>query len=387
MQSANASLKKEFFSLLRFEFGEKLTDKDFKNINTTTFAGLYKLSKQHDLSHLIGDALDKNGLLEQGSKAREKFLSERDLAVLRYEQGKHEFINVCKALNQSDVQFIPLKGSVIRDYYNEPWMRTSADIDILVHKEDIDKATKILTENLQYTKLCESGHDVEFVAPSNVHLELHFALMQTNEKYQSVLDRVWEYAICDEGNRFRLADEMFYFHHIAHMAKHFKSGGCGVRSVLDCWVLIQTEKYSSDKVYKLLNDGGLYRFDSAIRKVASVWFGGEKADLLDEKVENYILYSGMYGDVDNRAAVNQAKHGGKSRYLLSRVFIPFWQLKLQFPILEKHKWLMPFCQVARWFRLMFGKKSDLAKKELKANVNVSNEKVKDVKDLLKNLDL
>ncbi len=37
---------------------------------------------------------------------------------------------------------MPLKGSVIRNMYPEPWMRTSCDIDILVEKSSLDVAKK-----------------------------------------------------------------------------------------------------------------------------------------------------------------------------------------------------------------------------------------------------
>ena len=38
-------------------------------------------------------------------------------------------------IKKVQIPFLPLKGSVIRQYYPEPWMRTSCDIDILVDFE------------------------------------------------------------------------------------------------------------------------------------------------------------------------------------------------------------------------------------------------------------
>ena len=61
-------VEKIFFALLRFEIaGVKLSD-DVKNLITDDLLpSLFKLSKIHDLAHLIGDALDKNGLLIGGA--------------------------------------------------------------------------------------------------------------------------------------------------------------------------------------------------------------------------------------------------------------------------------------------------------------------------------
>lgn len=29
-----------------------------------------------------------------------------------------------------------------------------------------------------------------------------------------------------------MKEEMFYFYHIAHLAKHFEVGGCGIRQII-----------------------------------------------------------------------------------------------------------------------------------------------------------
>ena len=50
-------------------------------------------------------------------------------------------VECCNALEKAQIPFVPLKGSVIRKYYPEAWMRTSSDIDVLVHKEDVEKTT------------------------------------------------------------------------------------------------------------------------------------------------------------------------------------------------------------------------------------------------------
>lgn len=48
------------------------------------------------------------------------------------------------------ISYMPLKGSLIRDWYPEPWMHTCTDMEILVKKEDIECATAILCEKFSY---------------------------------------------------------------------------------------------------------------------------------------------------------------------------------------------------------------------------------------------
>ncbi len=135
------AVEKVFFALIRFEInGDELCDEIKNLITPDILPALFKLSKRHDLAHLVGDALDKNGLLPDGTEAKKRFLQERNMAVYRYEQIQYEYEQICEVLEKAKIPFIPLKGSVIRQYYPEPWMRTSCDIDILV-KENILEET------------------------------------------------------------------------------------------------------------------------------------------------------------------------------------------------------------------------------------------------------
>lgn len=59
--------------------------------------------------------------------------------VYCYKRMNYEYEQVCDALEKAEIPFIPLKGVVIREYYPEPWMRTSCDIDILVREKNLKK--------------------------------------------------------------------------------------------------------------------------------------------------------------------------------------------------------------------------------------------------------
>lgn len=117
---------------------------------------LYKLSKSHDLAHLVGDVLIKNDLIGDG-EIKAKFQKQIMLAVYRYEKINYELGRLRKVLNEAEIPFIPLKGSVIRQYYPEPWMRTSCDIDVLVHESDLSVLFRHLPL-LRDTKPIQKAH-------------------------------------------------------------------------------------------------------------------------------------------------------------------------------------------------------------------------------------
>ena len=70
--------------LIAYEVCGKEIDKAQYSFTDDELAKLYKLSKSHDLAHLVGDALIKNDLIEDG-EIKAKFQKQIMLAVYRYE--------------------------------------------------------------------------------------------------------------------------------------------------------------------------------------------------------------------------------------------------------------------------------------------------------------
>ena len=163
--------------LIAIEVCGKSIDKSQYTLTDDELAKLYKLSKSHDLAHLVGDALIKNDLIGDG-EIKAKFQKQMMLAVYRYEKINYELGRLRKVLNEAEIPFIPLKGSVIRQYYPEPWMRTSCDIDVLVHESDLERAVSALTSAVGYKADSKGSHDVGMFSDSGVHLELHYSLIE-----------------------------------------------------------------------------------------------------------------------------------------------------------------------------------------------------------------
>lgn len=378
----------ELFALLRFEIKETELCNDAKNsIEADTLTNLYILSKRHDLAHLVGDALDKNGLLPDNSEAKKRLLQERNMAVYRYEQMQYEFEQICVTLEEAKIPFIPLKGSVIRALYPEPWMRTSCDIDILVKEEDLLIAVKELEETLKYHSESKGNHDVSLFAESGVHLELHYKLNDSGQAWDSILTKVWEYSEPKAGFQCILMNEMLYFYHIAHMERHFKVGGCGVRSFLDLYFLRKSIIYNKEILTNLLKQGGLLTFNEAVCALSDYWFAGGEASPMVQDLQRFVLNAGMYGDMKNRVAIARAKKGGTLKVLWSRIFLPYDRLKFQYPRLQKFPILYPFYIVKRWFKLLKKADRERAVQELNETKSGDKERQAHIARLLKDLDL
>lgn len=106
--------------LISYEVCSKELDKSQQTLTDEELVKLYKLSKSHDIAHLVGDALIKNDLIGDG-EIKAKFQKQIMLAVYRYEKINYELGRLRKVLNEAEIPFILLKGSVLRRYYPEPW--------------------------------------------------------------------------------------------------------------------------------------------------------------------------------------------------------------------------------------------------------------------------
>ena len=348
------------FALLRFEiFGAGLCE-DAKNALTPDLLpALYKLSKKHELAHLIADALIKSGLLPENGEAYKRFSQERSMAIYRREQQQYEYERICQALEEGGISFLPLKGNEIRKYYSEPWQRTSCDIDILVPASELERSAEYLNATLGYAVGEKTVNDLSLFAPSGVHLELHYDLTECGRFQDGILSDIWRYASPKQENshRFVLTNEALYFYHIAHMVKHFEDGGCGVRPFLDLFLLNQKAEIDAEKKDELLRKGGFLTFVRACEKLSRVWFENAQADDLCRKLESYVLTGGAYGTLQNRVGLQQAKKGSKFKYIFSRIFISNKELALKYPALEKRPYLAPFYHIKRWCKPLTHKKS------------------------------
>ena len=367
-----------FFALLRgYATGTGRVTEDQRNTAQASLSSLYSLSAHHDLAHLVGHALFEEGIAD-GGEAQAAFEKQQMLAIFRHEGFAFETEQIEAALEAAGIPFVILKGSVLRRLYPEPWMRTSCDVDVLVHPEDLAAAEAYLAARLGYRREGDGPHDVTLVSEGGVHVELHFSLVEERRAKGAyrMLNRVWDHAAPREGWRFNyeLSDEFFYFYHVAHMAKHFFEGGCGVRAFLDLWFL---EQLPHDEAARdaLLAEGGLSSFAKTARTLCRRWFSGEEyhADAFAEMVEQFVLFGGVYGSKENYVAIHQNRAGGKGRYVLARMFLPYEEMKYFYPVLKKAPFLLPVFWVWRWIDHLARGGAKRSLRELERNRTLSPE--------------
>ena len=374
------NISKLFFSLIKSELvNEKI---EYTQLTDEEIKELFILSKKHDVVNLIADALIRNNLIETSSPYYAKFRYELKYSVGFVANLEYEIEHIRSVFKKNHISYILLKGSVLRNYYPEPWMRTSCDIDVLVRDEQLDEAVNALTQTGYKVEGNKHYHDINLYAPGGMHLELHHNIKEREEKMDRVLDKVWQYSVKVNDFEYAESPEFFRFHHIAHMAYHFIHCGCGIRSFIDLWIF-ENKIETDDKIYRdLLKQANLEKFEKYAFKLMHYWLDNGGADEQILNMEHYILTGSTYGSTEKSVIIGNYKAGSKFKYFLNRIFMPLEDLATIYPKLYKHKWLLPFYQISRWTKIFKKRKS--VKQEI--NLTVNSKEDYSI-DMMKNLDL
>lgn len=257
-----------------------------------------------------------------------------DKARMRHTYLAVQFMEAAKAIGAAfdacGIAYVLLKGSVIRDLYPAPELRTSSDIDVLVHEEDLDRAVEVLEAQTDFRTLRRDFHDISMVN-SRIHLELHFTLRHNAENIDRLLAKAWDHAApTGEGSRWAFSPEYQIFYVTAHMSRHFTNGGLGIRPFIDLWLLRHKTQFDEDAVREMCAKCDILAFYEACCALSEVWFGGGAHTETTRMLEGFCLSGGVYGSEHfYNAGMQRTKRGW--RYIASRVFPPLEEIKGNYP--------------------------------------------------------
>ena len=342
------------------------------------------IARAHDIAAIVAYALDKNGFLDKD--ADEDIKDEELFAQSRVTTLEFFAEEVYSTFEKYGIDYLPLKGSLIRKFYPKAYFRTSTDVDVLVRKEDFIKAERLLKTELKLKEKQRTEHDVALSRSFLETVELHHSLVEEGKANgaDEVLDNVWSHASSLDGRRYELDEEYFVFYHIAHTMKHFGLGGCGLRFFIDIG-LIAKDMTCNERLKTLIDRADMGRFFSRCIEFSEyVMKGGEKTKELFE-FEDYVFCSGAFGSIDNKAITETKSKGKGLKYLRKRIFLSYDELSMIFPKLKGKRILKPLYQVRRWFALFSKSRLKRNLAEMKGVANVDPERAKRVEKLFADL--
>ncbi len=384
--------KELVFACLRAELdGAALSAESVSELREEQLVQALELAERHDMAHLVAHRLITDGLLsvcsdELRARAESIFMT----AVFRHGRRAYTCDRAVAALSRAEIRHIPLKGAVLQDFYPQPWMRTSCDIDILVRAEELERAVEALcADGFRVEK--RDGHDICLALDEGIHLELHFAFIEEGRFSEAtdLLDSAWESAepVDSDGYRLLMKRELFYLYILAHAAKHIENGGCGIRPFADLY--LAKRKYPPDRelLESLLSDCGLLAFYRAAEALSAYWLEGDRPDRDTLLLEVYILEAGTYGSLKNRLSSVRMYKGGGVRYLCRRLFPPYGQMKTQYALLSRLPILLPVFWPVRWIRILAEGRAGGAAREINTLISADSDSISSSRELMDRLGL
>lgn len=339
---------------------------DAKRVEEMDLDILYKSCKAHNITALVCYALEMvitppaNWLEEKGKAIRKNLLFD-------IERQK-----ITSFMDKNDIKNLPLKGILLKEYYPKAGMRQMSDNDIYFDKAFREQLKEFMLSIGYELVSYDNYHDVYEKQPI-YNFEMHHSLFEKSSKnplykYYSDIDK--RLIKDDTSNSYHFRDEDFYIYIIAHEYKHYSTYGTGIRSLLDCYILLNRFENKLDWNYiKLETDKlSLTKFEESQRLLCKKLFNYlDTVDFTIEEVKmlNYFVSGGVYGNLKT-SVVNQLTgeigesdrkitFSMKAKYIFQRLFPPMEFYKLYHPFFYRHKYLLPICFFYRIFKLLFKK--------------------------------
>ena len=342
-----------FFHLLGLYLNKK--EASYLKMDQENLPFFIKLAKYHSLSALLFKAVKETNVdvsPEDLKKLEEPYLLNVRKSALFAKERKALY----QYLNDNQIDFLPLKGIVIKDYWLDPDSREFADNDILFPDEKSKMVKAYFVESkyeVEYYK--KSNHDVYLKKPF-FNFEMHRNLFGEIEDAPKLIGYFANYlkdSAIKEGYEHYLSDENFYIYFTAHSYKHFHQSGCGIRTLVDYYVFLKKHSDLNFKyIDKELKKIDLLDFSNLIKTLAIKVFDDEKLTKEERETLLFIASSGTYGTLQH-SVQKGVKEKGRFGYFISRVFPPLSFYKSAYPWAYKSKVLIPVAWLMRFFRILF----------------------------------
>lgn len=330
---------------------------------------LYLICRKHNLAAFMANALEqaKDEMDEYEFKQWQSYKNRVTYNSALFDVEREEIVSF---LEEKHIWYVLLKGLVIREYYPSPELREMSDNDILVDRAGVPLIHEyMLKRGYKIDNYCQVN-DNEYLKPPVYNFEIHSALFDkdVNPKWTGYYENVIERLVKKENKyQYVFTKEDFYIYFIIHTYKHFYTGGIGLRTLLDEFLIMRREEENLDFHYinKELKKTGTLEFEKEYRRLAQKVFGQdtESLDELNDSQKDMLLYifdSGTHGTYAHVAmhkmgyqSGEEMKMSSRLKFMLSRIFPKPAFFKKYYPITYKYKVLLPFAYIYRILKLPF----------------------------------
>lgn len=369
-----------FFALIKAGLWGVSNDKASHNQNLdgiTEWDNVYQLTQEQSVLGLALQGIESLRILNVNLNIPQvlllKWIGEVQL-IERRNKAMNAFVaELIEKLYNHGVDVILVKGQGVAQFYENPLRRTSGDVDLLLIKDNYQKAQKIL---IPISSLTEPEDSAKKHLAINIYgwtVELHGTLRcGLSKRIDKVLDSVgndtmrgekpegrgkiareWKNG---ETNIHLLAVENDVFYIFIHILQHFYKGGIGLRQICDWCRLLWSYKDSLDynlleqqiKKAGLVNEWRAFNafvvsFLGMPKEAMPLYVDSSKWQKKAEKIRGFIFEVGDFGR--NR----DASYYGKYPFLIRKTMSFGQRLK----DVTRHARIFPLDSVRFFFGILY----------------------------------
>ncbi len=315
-------------------------------------------------------------------KLHEGFLADVYLSV----NADHAYSQVVKQFEDASVEYMPFKGTLLRQYYPHPELRTMGDRDILIRHANRQASDEVML-SLGYEKYVDN-HAVWTYYKKLLMFEIHDVMFYENltnqVDYREYFSQVWENTKTAGDSTLSMEKSldpgMHFLYSMAHTAKHVINKGMGFRAFLDMVFFAQNASFCGDEVdwewiRTELEELRLLEFTKTCFSLCEAWFDVRMPFRLENtepaffgEITEKVFRDGIFGlHNQENVASNSAKEIRRSdraygitaiRLTMHKLFPSYEDMQLipWYSWVDRKPWLMPAAWVYRWFYCMKNKR-------------------------------
>lgn len=325
--------------------------------------------------------------------------------ILSHTLRQTTFVNLQSELDrlmrEAGINYAVLKGFAAAQYYDQPLMRTTGDIDVLVRPEDVDRALALLRENGFTVE--DDGRNLRHIGltKAGIHVELHryFCITEKEDAIDAKMNGMLTEGLntslqtipipggdpSDSSTCSVFDDRLNGLILLYHIGQHLPSG-LGYRQIIDFLlysVRCLDDKGWNDGFQQIAAEAQLDTLAKAVLRMGQLYFGvpdsigwcKDIGDDLPRELMAYISRQGNFGRKDGSTVAHVLNTSRGS--LLSRLRFEqasglyHWEAARKHAVLRPFAWIYGIAHHARmmtkrglWKRLRqdiaaSGKQSDL----------------------------
>lgn len=331
---------------------------------------LFPAARMHSVCAMVCMALERSKAFGQAApEIQKQWLNAKNKAVRKNMLLDAERESVIEEMERAQIWYMPLKGSILKDWYPRYGMREMVDNDILFDPAKREQVRSIFLSRGYEVHYRKGNHDV-YCKPPVYNFEMHMALFDKrvcedlSEKYANVKEKL----LPDQGKpyQYHFTQEDFYLFVLAHAYRHYSHGGTGIRTLTDVYVMNRKigQSLDWDYVNQELERLGIRDYENNSRVLAEKIFGTQKPTTEftltepEQEMLRYYLGSSTFGTIENQVTnqLRSIQTDGKPisfftkfKYSLTRLFPNLKWCKKHYPFIYRHPWLLPAFWIWRLF--------------------------------------